>query len=174
MSDVYNEIARTMNTNTNNAVNTATLTNGLVLGILTETGLLLDNFKHEFTDYLVLDYLKLNDSYRSLKELELFMGENIKESSVPFDLNRYPTKTEIDELITYCLHDVKMTFKVFEQVYYRYEAQLGLIEYFDLEESNDYKTFISSSISFLKKDKEFTKLLSSNDKAEGCTGGIFQ
>ena len=83
---------------------------------------------------------ELNDSYRSLKELELFMGENIKESSVPFDLNRYPTKTEIDELITYCLHDVKMTFKVFEQVYYRYEAQLGLIEYFDLEESMFNKT----------------------------------
>lgn len=83
---------------------------------------------------------ELNDSYRSLKELELFMGENIKESSVPFDLNRYPTKTEIDELITYCLHDVKMAFKVFEQVYYRYEAQLGLIEYFDLEESMFNKT----------------------------------
>lgn len=83
---------------------------------------------------------ELNDSYRSLKELELFMGENIKESSVPFDLNRYPTKTEIDELITYCLHDVKMTFKVFEQVYYRYEAQLGLIEYFNLEESMFNKT----------------------------------
>lgn len=37
---------------------------------------------------------------------------------------------------------------------------------FDLEESNDYKTFISSSISFLKKDKEFTKLLPSNDKED--------
>lgn len=37
---------------------------------------------------------------------------------------------------------------------------------FNLEESNDYKTFISSSISFLKKDKEFTKLLPSNDKED--------
>ena len=63
MSDVYNEIVRTMNTNTNNAVMNATLSNGLVLGVLTATGLLLDNFKYEFTDYLVLDYLKLNDSY---------------------------------------------------------------------------------------------------------------
>ncbi len=35
---------------------------------------------------------------------------------------------------------------------------------FDLEESNDYKTFISSSVSFLKKDKEFIKLLPSNNK----------
>ena len=65
MSDVFNEIARITNSNTNNAVNTATLSTGNVLGTLTETGLLLDNFKYEFTDYLVLDYLKLNDSYRT-------------------------------------------------------------------------------------------------------------
>ena len=83
---------------------------------------------------------ELNDSYRSLKELELFMGEDIRESTVPFDLNRYPTKEEIEELTTYCLHDVRMTFKVFKEVYYKYEAQLGLIEYFNLDESMINKT----------------------------------
>lgn len=83
---------------------------------------------------------ELNDSYRSLKELELFMGEDIRESTVPFDLNRYPTKEEIEELATYCLHDVRMTFKVFKEVYYKYEAQLGLIEYFNLDESMINKT----------------------------------
>lgn len=83
---------------------------------------------------------ELNDNYRSLKELELFMGEDIRESTVPFDLNRYPTKEEIEELTTYCLHDVRMTFKVFQEVYYKYEAQLGLIEYFNLDESMINKT----------------------------------
>lgn len=83
---------------------------------------------------------ELNDNYRSLKELELFMGEDIRESTVPFDLDRYPTKEEIEELTTYCLHDVRMTFKVFQEVYYKYEAQLGLIEYFDLDESMINKT----------------------------------
>ena len=83
---------------------------------------------------------ELNDSYRSLKELELFMGEDIRESTVSFDLNRYPTKEEIEELTTYCLHDVRMTFKVFQEVYYKYEAQLGLIEYFNLDESMINKT----------------------------------
>ena len=68
------------------------------------------------------------------------MGEDIRESTVPFDLNRYPTKKEIEELTTYCLHDVRMTFKVFKEVYYKYEAQLGLIEYFDLDESMINKT----------------------------------
>lgn len=83
---------------------------------------------------------ELNDSYRSLKELELFMGEDIRESTVSFDLNRYPTKEEIEELTTYCLHDVRMTFKVFQEVYYKYEAQLGLIEYFKLDKSMINKT----------------------------------
>ena len=83
---------------------------------------------------------ELNDNYRSLKELELFMGEDIRESTVPFDLNRYPTKEEIHELTTYCLHDVRMTFKVFKEVYYKYEAQLGLIQYFNLDDSMINKT----------------------------------
>ena len=54
------------------------------------------------------------------------MGEDIRESSVPFDLNRYPLEEEIKELTTYCLHDVRMTYKVFEEVYYKYEAQLDI------------------------------------------------
>ncbi|MGL4911491.1 MAG: hypothetical protein ACRC3Y_03585 [Romboutsia sp.] len=83
---------------------------------------------------------ELNDNYRSLKELELFMGEDIRESSVPFDLETYPTELEIKELTSYCLHDVRMTCKVFEQNYYKYEAQLGLIEYFKLDESMFNKT----------------------------------
>ena len=87
-----------------------------------------------------INIFELNDSYRSLKELELFMGEDIRESTVSFDLNRYPTKEEIEELTTYCLHDVRMTFKVFQEVYYKYEAQLGLIEYFNLDESMINKT----------------------------------
>ena len=89
---------------------------------------------------IAIKIFELNDSYRSLKELELFMGEDIRESTVSFDLNRYPTKEEIEELTTYCIHDVRMTFKVFQEVYYKYEAQLGLIEYFKLDESMINKT----------------------------------
>lgn len=82
----------------------------------------------------------IGSSYRSLKELELFMGEDIKESSVPFDLDRYPTEYEIKELNQYCMHDVRMTYKVFEELYYKYEAQQGLIKYFNLDESMFNKT----------------------------------
>lgn len=61
--DVFNEIARTVHSNANKAIEGAMFGTGLTLGILTPTGLKLDNFKHEFKDYYVLDYLKLNDSY---------------------------------------------------------------------------------------------------------------
>ena len=83
---------------------------------------------------------EINDNFRSLKELELFMGEDIRETTVPFDLDRYPINEEIEELKAYCLHDVRMTTKVFEQIYYKYEAQQGLIEYFNLDESMFNKT----------------------------------
>lgn len=83
---------------------------------------------------------EISDTYRSLKELELFMGEDIRESSVSFDLDRYPNDEEIKELTSYCLHDVRMTYKVFEEVYYRYDAQLGLIEYFNLDDNMFNKT----------------------------------
>lgn len=61
--DVFNEIVRTMHDKTNKTINEAMFGTGLALGTLTETGLKLDNFDPEFKDYLVLDYLKLNDSY---------------------------------------------------------------------------------------------------------------
>lgn len=59
---------------------------------------------------------EISDTYRSLKELELFMGEDIRESSVPFDLDRYPNYEEVKELTSYCLHDVRMTYKVILQI----------------------------------------------------------
>jgi len=44
--DVFNEIARTIHGNTNDAIEGAMFGTGLALGILTPTGLKLDNFKH--------------------------------------------------------------------------------------------------------------------------------
>lgn len=100
-----------------------------------------------------LNLFELSNGFRSLKELELFMGEDIKESSVPFDLKRYPTDSEIEELTKYCLHDVRMTYKVFQELYFEYEAQLGLIEYFNLEENMFNKTKAQLSAHILQAKK---------------------
>ena len=48
-----------------------------------------------------------------LKTMEGFLGSNIKETGVPFDINRKLTKAEIEETIKYCRHDVEQTIKVF-------------------------------------------------------------
>ena len=70
--------------------------------------------------------------FRSLKELEAFMGDSIKESSVPWNINRPLTKQEIMETLEYCKHDVWETFKVFIETKEEFESHIGLIKEFGL------------------------------------------
>lgn len=107
-------------------------------------------------NYQKLNIFELSNQLRSLKELELFMGEDIRESSVSFDLDRYPNEEEIKELVSYCLHDVRMTYKVFETLYFEYEAQEGLIDYFNLDEAlfNKTKAQLSAEILEARKPEE--------------------
>lgn len=72
--------------------------------------------------------VKLN----SLKVLEGFMGHNIKESSVSFDIDRKLTEVEIDEVIKYCVHDVEETIEVFLQNKSDFDSKLALVSTFKL------------------------------------------
>ena len=76
----------------------------------------------------------------SLKTLEGFMGSDIRESSVPFDIDRPITEEERKDLIKYCLHDVQETIKVFEILKAEFDSQLQLIETFDLDMARFTKT----------------------------------
>lgn len=67
-----------------------------------------------------------------LKSLEGFMGNNIKETSVPFNLDRPLTDEEIAETIQYCRHDVEQTLEVFLRRKDTFDARLGLIKAFQL------------------------------------------
>lgn len=67
-----------------------------------------------------------------LKSLEGFMGNNIKETSVPFNLDRPLTAEEIQETIKYCRHDVEQTLEVFLRRKDTFDARLGLIKAFKL------------------------------------------
>ncbi len=62
-NNIFEDIKRIMDTNSKIDISKAMFSNSLVLGTITTTGLKLDDFKHEITDYTLLDYLKLNDSY---------------------------------------------------------------------------------------------------------------
>lgn len=68
----------------------------------------------------------------SLKTLEGFMGNNIHETSVPFDINRRLTRRELDETIKYCRFDVLNTIEVFLRRKNEFDSQMALIKTFDL------------------------------------------
>ncbi|WP_220456035.1 hypothetical protein [Priestia aryabhattai] len=88
-----------------------------------------------------------------LKTMEGFMGSDIKETDVPFDLARPLTQEEIDETVKYCIHDVKETIKVFDAKTEEFESQLQLIEAFDLDMSQFNKTKAQLSAHILEAEK---------------------
>lgn len=67
-----------------------------------------------------------------LKSLEGMMGNDIKETSVPFDLDRALTDEEIEETFKYCTHDVEQTIEVFLARKAEFDAAMGLVKIFDL------------------------------------------
>ena len=76
------------------------------------------------------DTMLRNDT--GLKSLEAFMGNNIKETSVPFDIDRKLTSEEIQETIKYCRHDVEQTIEVFLARKAEFDAAMGLVKIFNL------------------------------------------
>lgn len=68
---------------------------------------------------------------RGLKWFEGSMGNNIKESSVPFDIDRKLTDAEIAETIKYCRHDVEQTIEVFIRRIDEFNTQMFFIKHFN-------------------------------------------
>lgn len=89
----------------------------------------------EFRDIPIYDF-DISMKIQGLKQLEGFMGNNIKETSVPFDIERPLTKSEIRETIKYCMHDVEQTIEVFRRRKTEYDAHMDLITTFDLPLKN--------------------------------------
>ena len=71
-------------------------------------------------------------SLHSLKQLEGFMGNNIKETTVPFNIDRKLTPSELAEVIEYCNHDVEQTMQVFITRSEEFTSHLSLITTFKL------------------------------------------
>lgn len=68
----------------------------------------------------------------SLKTLEAFMGDDIRETEVDFNLPRKLNPPEMRMTIKYCQHDVEETIEVFRRKKEVFESQMQLIETFDL------------------------------------------
>lgn len=78
--------------------------------------------------------------FRSLKELEAFMGHDIQETEVPWDIDRPLTPEELKSTLQYCEHDVMEAFEVFIETKEEYESHIGLIKEFGLSIDNINKT----------------------------------
>ena len=80
------------------------------------------------------------NKFNSLKQLEGFMGNDIKETSVAFDLDRKLTAAELADTVKYCTHDVEQTMQVFLQTKADFDAHVNLLKTFNLPLSNISKT----------------------------------
>lgn len=83
-------------------------------------------------DKYPLNNFDISTGFHSLKQLEGFMGSRIKETSIPFDIDRKLTESEIEEVIAYCTHDTEQTIEVFNNRKEEFSSQLSLIETFNL------------------------------------------
>lgn len=103
---------------------------------------IINDGKHGWQFSSVFRKIQLNNydvMYRNdggLKSLEGFMGNDIKETSIPFDIDRKLTESELQETIKYCRHDVEQTIEVFLERKSDFDAQMGLITMFKLPLSN--------------------------------------
>ncbi len=110
-------------------------------------------FSGLFRKIHMYNYDAMFRSDRGLKSLEGFMGNDIKETSVPFDLDRKLTVDEINETIKYCRHDVEQTIEVFFARKDKFDAQMGLIKMFKLPLSDISRTLTQLSAKVLEAQR---------------------
>ena len=69
---------------------------------------------------------------RGLKTHEAYLGNDIRETTVPFDIDRKLTEAEVAETVKYCRHDVEQTIEVFMRRKSEFDARMDLLKMFDL------------------------------------------
>ena len=94
-------------------------------------------FDREINNLPLVSYDVMERWDRGLKWFEGSMGASIVESKIPFDISRKLTDAEIQEVVTYCRHDVEQTVEVFLRRQNDFNAVVGLINTFDVLSLND-------------------------------------
>lgn len=87
-------------------------------------------FSNLFKKIDMINYDVMQRTDRGLKTFEGFMGNNIKETSVPFDIKRKLTKEELEETVKYCRHDVEQTVEVFMRRIVEFNTMMYFIKHF--------------------------------------------
>lgn len=110
-------------------------------------------FSSLMNKFPVLNY-DVMTSMHSLKQLEGFMGNNIKETSVPFDIDRPLTEKEIAETVKYCESDVDNLIEVFIERIEEFNSAMDLIKTFNLPINCISKTKAQMSAIILGCEKQ--------------------
>ena len=84
---------------------------------------------------------------KSLKQLEAFMGDDIRETEVDFNIDRPLTEEEIKQTLYYNRHDVIEVLRVLDQCWDDFEGQLDIIELYGLDMSYFTKTKVQLAVS---------------------------
>lgn len=87
-------------------------------------------FSKAFNQIPMINYDVMPNPPIGLKTLEAFLGSNIKETEVPFDIDRKLTPEEIEQTVFYCTHDVEQTIKVFMEKIDDFNAMNGIVQAF--------------------------------------------
>lgn len=109
-------------------------------------------FSNDF-DRVPLTCFDIQQTQVSLKVLEAFMGEDIRETTVPFDLPRELTEEERGQVIYYCKHDVRMAYEVLKLVKPTFVAKYKLCQTFGLPLKNMGKTAARLALAVLGAHK---------------------
>lgn len=96
---------------------------------------------------------------RGLKTIEGFMGSSIVETSVPFDIDRPLTESELEAVVGYCQTDVRETINIFSYRQDTFKAHLGLINLYGMDIREVSKTGTRLASQILKAEKIRPKLI---------------
>lgn len=107
-------------------------------------------FFRDFWKITFYNYDVMTKKDKSLKQLEGFMGHDIRETSVSFDTDRKLTDKEIEEVIKYCRHDVQETIHIFTEDIEEFQSHMELIKMFNLPLRHISKTKAQLSAEILE------------------------
>lgn len=97
-------------------------------------------FSSLFRNFPLINYDVMPNPPISLKALEAFMGHSIKETTVPFDIDRPLTEAELAETVKYCRHDVEETVEVWVRNIAEFNTTMFFVNHFHLGSNSIGKT----------------------------------
>lgn len=112
------------------------------------------SFSKSMRKIQLFNYDIMIDKTKGLKQLEGFMGNDIRETSVNFNIERKLTTEEIAEVIKYCEHDVEQTMEVFINRYEEFESHMSLLKAFKLPLNHINKTKAQLSAIILEASRK--------------------